>query len=238
MWMELHSPPNGIYLIDQRIAFYKPPHDLIPLVIEADPAFNWENNLVHVDQSNVYWTDRLRLVSFSSIVEIELAIQFGIDLKQKDAYYYVTTLMDDIDREQRSVQFKVPGDPVEYSWLPKRGIRVWLVRDGILEQNDYKPIYVLDDGDKVKIFEKEGVLECIISTAGLDQDLQHNGILAKILGPMFEVLLSEKGQLPSTISDFYDPNHRGDSPGDLSDLAGPAIVDGTTVPGFILLVGR
>ncbi len=238
MWMELHSPPNGIDLIDQRIAFYKPPHDLIPMIIEVDPALDWKKNLVHVDQSSVYFTDRLRLVSFPSVVEIELAMQFGIDLQQRDANYYVTSLLDKLDREEKSVQFHVPGDPNEYSWFPKRGIRVWLVEGGILEQKKYSPIYVLDNGDEVKIFEKGGVLEYIISTASLGPGLQHDGILTKILGPMFEVLLSARGQLPSKIDSFYSQNFGRKSPGVLSDMAGPAIVGGVDVPGFILLVGR
>lgn len=237
MWMELHSPPTGIFLIDHRIAFYQTPHDLLPLIVEADPALGWKQNLIHVDQSNIYTTPRLRLVSFSSTVETVLASQSDINLHQKDALREVNTLLDDIQRGSKSIQFRVPNDPREYTWIPTKGVKVWLVKDNILDPED-AAIYVLDNGDRVKIFAEDGVLQYIVGISSLNPGLQQDGLLAKILSPMFEVLLSARGKLPTKINNYYDRDHKFRSPGELSDMARPAIIDGTQTPGFILSVKR
>lgn len=211
---------------------------MIPLIIEADPSLDWKKNLVHVDQSNTYFTDRLRLVSFSTIVEIELANHLGIDLQHEDASSNITFLLDKFDQEKEFIPFQIPGDLQYYSWFPDRGIRVWLVQDGFFDQKNFNPTYVLDNGTKIVILEKRGVLEYIVSTSRIGLDMQHNGILTLILGPMFELLQSPNGQLRSNISSFYTSIFERKSPGYLSDMAGPTTVNGVGVPGFFLLVGR
>ena len=238
MWMELHSPPSGIFLIDHRIAFYETPHDLIPVIVEVDPALDWKGNLIHVDQSNIYSTDRLRLVSFPSIVEIELALQSGIDLHQKNSSQEVTALMENINRGYQTVQFRAPGDSQEYTWILNKGVRVWLVKDNYFDKKADASVYALDNGDKVKIFAKDGVLEYIVSVTILDQKLQQDGILAKILAPMFEVILSVNGNLPAKINSYYDLTYKRKTAGDLSDMAGLTTVGSASVPGFIVSVGR
>ncbi len=238
VWMELHSPPGGIFLIDRNIAFFEVPRNLIPLIVEADPALNWNQNLIHTDLSSFYPTDRLRLVSFSSMLEIELALRFGIDLHQKNTYQDVTTLMESINRGIQSIQFRVPNDSQAYTWILNKGVRVWLVKDGFLDPKSDDSIYTLDNGDKLKIFAKGGVLEYIVSTTSLDQKLQQDGILAKILAPMFEVILSANGKLPPKINSYYDLHYKKRIAGNLSDMAGPTTAGGVSVPGFIVLVGR
>ncbi len=238
MWMELHSPPNGIQLIDRNIAFYPTDHDLIPMVVEIDPALKWSQNLIHVDPSDIYWSDRLKLDSFSTLMELELARQAGIDLRQRDTQFYVSALMENIFKETYTIPFQVPGDPQSYNWIPVRGIRVWLVKTGALDQAGDAPIYRMRNGDELKIFEKQGVLEYVISTSSLDQGMQPDGILAKILGPMFEVLFAAKGKLPLNIDSFYGINPKERSPGTLSDMAGKVTVGGNNVPGYILAVGE
>ncbi len=240
LWMELHSPPGGIFLVDHNTAFYEAPRDLIPLIVEADPALSWNQNLIHTDLSSFYPTDRLRLVSFSSSLEIELASRFGIDLHQKNTYQDVTALMENINRGIQSIQFRVPNDSQEYTWTLNKGVRVWLVKDGFLDPRADASIYALNNGDKVEIFAKDGVLEYIVSTASLGQKLQLDGILAKILAPMFEVILSTNGMLPTKIKSYYDLHYHEKVAGDLSDMAGPTMIgnEATLVPGFIVLVGR
>ncbi len=240
MWMELHSPAEGIFLIDQHIAFYTTPHDLIPVIVEVDPALNWKENLVRVDQSAFYPTDRLKLVSFSSVVQIELALQASIDLHQKNTYQDVATLMENINRESQSIQFNLPGDSQTYTWILNKGVRVWLVKDGFLDSKADTSIYSLNNGDKLKIFAKDGVLQYIVSTTGLAEKLQQDGILAKVLAPMFEVILSTNGMLPAKINSYYDLHYHGKVAGDLSDMAGPTTIgnEATPAPGFIVLVGR
>ncbi len=240
MWMELHSPPEGIFLIDQRIAFYSTPHDLIPVIVEADPALNWKENLVRVDQSAFYPTDRLKLVSFSSTIQIELALQFGIDLHQKNTYQDVANLMVNINRGIQTIQFRAPGDSQTYTWILNKGVRVWLVKDGFFDQKKDASIYTLTNGDKLKIFAQDGTLEYIVSTTSLGEKLQQDGVLAKVLAPMFEVLLSTNGKLPAKINSYYDLNYHKKVAGDLSDMAGPTTIgnDAVSVPGFIVLVGR
>ena len=240
MWMELHSPPEGIFLIDQRIAFYSTPHDLIPVIVEADPALNWKENLVRVDQSAFYPTDRLKLVSFSSTIQIELAMKAGIDLQQKNTYQDVANLMENIKRGTQTIQFRVPGDSQTYTWILNKGVRVWLVKDGFLDPKADASVYTLNNGDQLKIFAKDGVLEYIVSTTSLGEKLQQDGVLAKVLAPTFEVLLSANGKLPTKINSYYDLNYHKKVAGDLADMAGPTIVGNTPVPvsGFIVLVGR
>lgn len=240
MWMELHSPPGGIFLIDQNIAFYETPHDLIPVIVEVDPALNWKENLIRVDQSAFYPTDRLKLVSFSSMIQIELALQAGIDLHQKNSYQDVTTLMGNINRGAQSIQFRVPGDSQTYTWVLNKGVRVWLLKDGFLDSETDVSVYSLDNGDKLKIFTKDGVLEYIVSTKSLGEKLQQDGALAKVLAPMFEVILSTNGGLPAKINSYYDLHYHGMVAGDLSDMAGLTTIgnEAKPAPGFIVLVGR
>ncbi len=240
MWMELHSPPEGIFLIDHSIAFYSTPGglDLLPLIVETDPALNWNQNLIHTDLSSFYPTDRLRLVSFSSMLEIELALHFGIDLNQKNSYQAVTALLENINQGNQIIQFQAPGDSQTYTWTLNKGVRVWLVKDRFLDPAADASIYTLTNGDKVKIFAKDGTLEYIVSTTNVNSRLQQDGILAKILAPMFTVILSTNGKLPPKINSYYDLQYKKKIAGNLSDMAGPATVGGESVPGFMVLVGR
>ncbi len=238
MWMELHSPPNGFPLIDSNIAFYPTAHDLIPVIVEADPALLWDANLLHVDQSNIYWSDRLRLASFSTLMQIELARQAGINLQKKDTQFTISALMDSIYKGTRTIPFRVPGDSTSYAWLPNKGIRVWLVKDSVLDPTQDNSIYLMENGDRLKIFEKQGVLEYIVGTSTLGQNLQKDGILARLLGPMFELLLAPKGKLPPEINSFYGADPKERSPGTLSDMAGESTAEGTKVPGYIITMGR
>ncbi len=236
MWVELHTTPPGIYLIDRRTAFYPTPVDLIPVVVEVDPSLAWRKDLFHADQSDYYTTDRLKMTSFPTLMQIRLAGRFGLDFHQRDVSPEVSALLKNINLGMTVIHFSVPGDPLQYTWVLNKGIRVIFVNTGVLDSGQDQTIYTTD-GMNWRVFEQDGTLIYIITTSNLDQ-MKESDLVIPLLAPMFEVLLSRNGRLPAEIPIFYDGDPTKVNAALYALQAGPVEVKNGHTESYFYLVGR